>query len=193
MGYPAKKEEKKYTYGDYLTWPDDERWELIDGVAYDMTPAPSRVHQKLLGNLFSQIYNYLKNKKCEVYLAPFDVRLPDNKEKDEDITTVVQPDIVVVCDKNKLDDRGCRGAPDIAIEIISPYTVQKDMQKKFTLYERVKVKEYWIVHPVDKTVMVFQLNKKGGYNRPLMYLEKDTIPVKLLGALKIDLKQVFVS
>ncbi|MBI4778090.1 Uma2 family endonuclease, partial [Candidatus Desantisbacteria bacterium] len=131
MGFEARKKEERFTYGDYLKWPDDQRWELIDGVAYDMSPAPSRKHQKVVGELFAQFHSYLKDKSCEVYVAPFDVRLPEVDEgvaplaADEEIITVVQPDIVVVCDRDKLDDRGGRGAPDIVIEILSPWTAKQ--------------------------------------------------------------------
>ncbi|MFH0924885.1 MAG: Uma2 family endonuclease [bacterium] len=191
MAYPLKKQEKKFTYNDYLTWPDEERWELIEGVAYDMSPAPSRQHQAILRELLLEFASFLRGKNCRVYVAPFDVRLPERGEKDEDITNVVQPDLVVVCDRQKLDNRGCKGAPTIVIEIVSPYTVSKDIQKKFFLYERFGVKEYWIVHPIDKTVMVFKLEENGEYGRPKMYTENDKVEVDILGALVIDLDIVF--
>ncbi|MBI4650597.1 Uma2 family endonuclease [Candidatus Desantisbacteria bacterium] len=186
MSYPIKKEKQKYNYGDYLTWQDDERWELIDGVAYNMTPAPSRFHQKISGELFYLIRKYLKDKPCEVYAAPFDVRLPKKNEKEEEIDTVVQPDIVVICDKTKLDDKGCIGAPDLVIEIISPYTGPKDMKEKFFLYEKTGVKEYWIVHPTDKTIMVFKLGKNKEYGKPAMYSKGDKIEVGILPGLKVE-------
>ncbi|MBI3599473.1 MAG: Uma2 family endonuclease [Nitrospinae bacterium] len=191
MGYPLKKEDKRYTYGDYLSWPEEERWELIEGIAYDMSPSPSRIHQRISGELFYQFTDYLKNKPCEVYAAPFDVRLPKKNERDEDIETVVQPDIVVVCDKSKLDDKGCRGSPDLIIEITSQYTAQKDMKAKFLLYEKRGVKEYWIVHQADKTVMVFKMRENGEYGKPMMYSEEDKIEVNILGNLVVDLKPVF--
>lgn len=191
MAYPLKKEDEKYTYGDYLTWPEGERWELIDGVAYDMSPAPNRIHQKILGNLFYQMKNYLKDKSCEVYFAPLDVRLPRENEKDEDVTTVVQPDIVIVCDHSKLDDKGCRGNPDLAVEVLSPFTAQKDIKIKFKLYEKVGVKEYWLIHPTDKTVMIFKLKENGEYGKPETYSEEDLITVGIFEDLIIDLKEVF--
>lgn len=119
-------DEKRYTYGDYLTWPDEERWELIEGVPYDMTPAPSTNHQRILGELFRQISTFLLDRDCEVFIAPFDVRLPEGDEADEQIITVVQPDIAVICDPAKIDRRGCRKAPDFIIEILSPSTAAKD-------------------------------------------------------------------
>ena len=155
MGTLASRERERFSYADYCKWTDDERWELIDGVEYDMSPAPSRIHQKLSGELFVRIYNVLKDRQCEVYAAPFDVRLPDYAEaSDKEIFTVVQPDIVVVCDASKLDERGCMGAPDLVIEILSPYTAAKDMKIKRDLYEQHGVREYWLVHPTDKTFMV---------------------------------------
>ncbi|MBI4778088.1 Uma2 family endonuclease [Candidatus Desantisbacteria bacterium] len=140
MGFAARKKEERFTYGDYLKWPDEERWELIDGVAYDMSPAPSRRHQEVVGELFRQFATYLLGKSCKVYVAPFDVRLPECDEADEDIITVVQPDIIVVCDRDKLDDKGGRGAPDIVIEILSPWTAKKDLRTKYNLYERHRVR-----------------------------------------------------
>jgi hypothetical protein len=117
MGLPALKGDTIYTYKDYLGWGYNERWELIDGVAYNLSPAPSRTHQEVSGELFATIHNHLKGKECKVYHAPFDVRLPEANESDEDTRTVVQPDIVVVCDKAKLDDKGCKGAPDLIRQI----------------------------------------------------------------------------
>jgi Uma2 family endonuclease len=186
-----KKHENRYTYADYLNWNDDERWELIDGTAYNMTPAPSRVHQEVSAALLSKFYAYLKDKSCKVYAAPFDVRLPFENEKDEDIKTVVQPDIVVVCDKSKLDDRGCKGAPDLVIEITSPTTSRLDVKDKFNLYEKAGVKEYWIADPNGKTVMVFKQGEDGRYDRPDMYADEDEIPVGIFKDLQVDLKEVF--
>ena len=193
MGLMAKKEEKKYTYGDYLTWPDDERWEIIDGSAYDMSPSPSRRHQEISMTLSTQFSLYLKDKPCKVYAAPFDVRLPAGSEKDEDIQTVVQPDIVIVCESYKLDDRGCKGAPTMVIEIISPYTAGKDLKVKFNLYESAGVKEYWIVDPNNKTVIIYKLGEDIKYGRPDVYTEEDSIKVGIFEDLAIDLKEVFTS
>jgi len=184
--------EQHFTYGDYRTWPATERWELIDGIAYDMSPAPLRSHQDCSGELFYQFRSQLTKGPCRIYAAPFDVRLPEGDEADDDINTVVQPDIVVVCDRNKLDERGCRGAPDLVIEILSPYTAHKDLNEKFRLYERVGVREYWIVHPLDRTVMVFRREGEG-FGMPAMFAGEDRIEVPLLGELVIDLKQAFAG
>ena len=190
MSSPVEKNQK-FTYGDYLEWLDGERWELIDGEAFNMTPAPSRTHQRILLALADSFYKYLEDKSCEVYVAPFDVRLPEADQSEKDITTVVQPDLTVVCDLAKLDDKGCLGAPDLIVEIISPSTAAHDYIEKLALYERRQVPEYWIVHPVDKTVMVFQLNAQREYGKPRIYAGDHHIRVGLFPDLVIDLKKVF--
>ncbi|SHF62335.1 Endonuclease, Uma2 family (restriction endonuclease fold) [Caldanaerobius fijiensis DSM 17918] len=188
---PLPKENKTYTYGDYITWPEDKRIELIDGQAYMMAP-PSRIHQKVLGGIFYQFFSYLQNKSCEVYTAPFGVRLPSsNEENDKDIKTVVEPDIVVICDKSKLDDEGCKGAPDLIVEIVSPSTARKDKLEKFNLYEKFGVKEYWLVEPESKIVSVFTLQDNKRYGRPEIYTDEDKIKVSIFNDLIIDLKAVF--
>jgi len=195
MAAMAKLSENElFTYADYLTWPDGERWELIDGEAYCMSPAPGGKHQDVSRELLVIFAQYLKGKQCKVYGAPYDVRLPENTNtSDNYIETVVQPDIVVVCDRSKLDDKGCKGAPDLVIEILSPSTLKMDMQNKFFLYQRMGVKEYWLVHPFDKTVMVFRRNELGEYGRADMYASDDKVSVPLLGELIIDLKDVFLD
>ncbi|WP_021169159.1 hypothetical protein SOV_39580 [Sporomusa ovata DSM 2662] len=186
----APKLDQRYTYGEYVTWDDNECWELIDGVAYNMSPAPSRRHQEVAGEIFKQFAVYLTGKKCKVYYAPFDVRLPQGDEEDEDIIDVVQPDIVVVCDKNKLDSKGCLGAPDLVVEVVSPSTGKRDIKQKFMLYERSGVKEYWIVYPEANHVLIFKLDG-GKYGVPERYTADDTIEVKLWDDLVIDLSAVF--
>lgn len=187
-----------YTYADYLAWPEGERWELIEGVPYNMSPAPTRRHQGFAGELLRQIANFLDDKPCKVYPAPFDVRLlPDASQEefrnaaDKHVTTVVQPDISVICDPEKLDDRGCLGAPDIIIEILSPSTAAKDQIQKVALYERCGVKEYWIVHPTDNTVTIRRLNKQGKYGIPEIYEGKGSLAMRTLEGLDIDLDRVF--
>jgi len=190
MGFAVRKKEERFIYGDYLTWSDNERWELIDGVAYDMSPAPSRRHQKIVGELYRQFSNYLLDKSCEVYVAPFDVRLPEFDEADEDIDTVVQPDIVVVCDRDKLDDKGGKGAPDIVIEILSLWTAKKDLLIKYHLYERHKVKQYWVFDPATEEVTIFKL-QNDKYGKPEEYKKDDRIKVDIFTDLEIDLSTVF--
>lgn len=192
MQMPAT--EKTYTYQDYLEWDEEGRCELIDGVVYDMTPAPSRRHQGISTELLVQIRNHLgRETPCRVYAAPFDVRLPNADEADESVRTVVQPDISVICDPSKLDDKGCRGAPDWIIEIISPSTVSKDYIRKLTLYEKHGVREYWIVHPVDKIVMAYRMNEEGRYGRPEISSVEDRLESQVIAGLVIDLGEIFAQ
>jgi Uma2 family endonuclease len=184
--------EKRYTYADYLTWFDDKRRELIDGFIKMMTPAPRRIHQEISGNINFIIKKFLKQKKCKIYSSPFDVRLPKNGEKENDkLYTVVQPDLCIICDLSKLDDKGCLGAPDLIIEITSDKP-KYDVEEKFKLYEKHGVREYWIVFPNDKTVSVFLLNEIGKYEIVGMFAEDSKVPVNIFnGDLEIDLTEVF--
>ena len=189
---PRLKGQERFTYADYLSWLDEERWELIEGVPYSMSPAPNRMHQKVSAALFNQLYNHLKGKTFETYSAPFDVRLPITADaSDDEIDTVVQPDIVVISDTDKLDDKGCKGAPELVVEILSPRTAEHDLKDKFYLYQRVGVLEYWIANQTDKTLMIFKLNAAGEYGRPQMYGPRDVVAVPLLGDLEIYLAEVF--
>ncbi|MDQ7822783.1 MAG: Uma2 family endonuclease [Candidatus Eremiobacteraeota bacterium] len=182
---------KPFTYGDYLSCPDEGRFEVLEGTLYAMTPAPSRMHQKILLALASKFYNYFEGKLCEVYCAPFDVRLAGEGEKDGDITTVVQPDIAVVCDRAKLDEKGCLGSPDLIIEISSPQTASYDYIKKLSLYEKHGVKEYWIVSQADMTLMIFKLQENKEYGKPEIYSRDDTVRPGLFSDLAIDMREVF--
>jgi Uma2 family endonuclease len=193
MGPLALKLEDRFTYGDYLNWDDDERWELIDGVAYNMSPAPRPIHQRVLADLIRQFATFFLGKPCQVYPAPFDVRLPETDESDDQIATVVQPDLSVICDSNKVDNAGCKGAPDLIIEILSPGTAGRDLKIKFLCYEKAGVREYWIVDPIEKTVQVFNLGENGSYGRPSVYIETDQPHVGIFPGLIIDLPQVFIS
>jgi Uma2 family endonuclease len=186
---PLSKPEQKYSYADYLTWGENERWEILDGVPY-MQAAPSRIHQEILMELSRQISNYLSGKPCKVYPAPFCVRL-DVKKNDNDVKNVVEPDITIVCDSSKLDERGCKGSPDMIIEIISPSTGKNDRFIKFNKYEKAGVKAYWVVEPDQKLVSVFTLQPNGRYGRPDMYTEEDKIKVSIFSDLEINLNTVF--
>ena len=146
---------KQYTYADYLTWTFDERLELIKGWIYKMSPAPKRRHQAVSGNLSFEMKKYFNTCNCQVYEAPFDVRLKKNKGSDSEVNTVVQPDISVFCDLSKLDDRGAIDAPDLVVEITSDSTMKKDYNDKFNLYEENGVQEYWIVNPDSKSIEIF--------------------------------------
>lgn len=183
MGLPLR-DAQRHTYGEYRAWPEDVRYELIDGVAYAMAP-PVRVHQRVAGELFRQIADALEDSPCEVNIAPFDVRLPDIDEADDDILTAVQPDIVVVCDRNKLDVRGCRGAPDLVIEVLSPSTAAHDQTVKLAAYERHGVKEYWLVHPADRIVTVYKW-ANGAYGRPAISEFEGSLASEAVPAISID-------
>ncbi|TXL20334.1 hypothetical protein BMR06_05590 [Methylococcaceae bacterium HT5] len=155
----ALKDSAYHTYADYLQWTENN-YELIDGEAYFIAPAPSLEHQDVAGEIFRQITNALVGKKCRVFMAPVDVRLPKTNEPDEQTDTIVQPDVLVVCDTNKLDRRGVRGAPDWVLEVLSPATASHDQIKKRDLYKRHGVREYWLIHPVDRVLTIYLLKDK---------------------------------
>lgn len=161
--------QQRYTYQDYLGWPDDVQYELLNGEAVMMT-APSTLHQRVIRELVTQLTIGLRNKKadCEVFPAPFDVRLAAADAANDQTRNVVQPDISVICDKGKIDDKGCKGAPDWIIEVLSPSTASKDLIHKLRLYERFGVREYWVVHPTDRVVMMWQLGDDGRYGAVLI-------------------------
>ena len=164
MGDPAVDLSGHWSYRHYKTWPDEERWELIEGRAYAMSPAPTRYHQDLSGRLFADIHAALRGKPCKVYAAPFDVLMPAGEEADDEVDTVVQPDIVVYCDRSKLTRAGARGAPDLVVEILSPSTARKDQHEKYALYERSGVREYWVVDPVGKWLCVYRPAAPGRFD-----------------------------
>ncbi|WP_238200246.1 Uma2 family endonuclease [Capnocytophaga canimorsus] len=149
-----------YTYADYLLWKLEERVELLKGKIFKMSPAPNTYHQRISGKLYLEIGNFLKGKRCEAFSAPFDVRLPRKDEKGDEIHTVVQPDLCVICDENKLDERGCVGAPDLVIEILSPGNSKKEMKNKFEIYQESGVCEYWIVNPEHENILVYVLENE---------------------------------
>jgi Uma2 family endonuclease len=183
-----------YTYADYLTWEWDQLAELIHGKIYKMSPAPSSDHQSISQNLSSQIWQYLRGKKCKVFSAPFDVRLPgpSKKKENRDIVTVVQPDICVICDLSKIDKRGCLGPPDWIIEILSRFTSSKDISLKFDVYEKSGVKEYWVVHPEEQTLLIYTLDDRGKYKGRLKpFTCNDTVSSTIFPDLLINLREVF--
>ncbi|MGE4273995.1 MAG: Uma2 family endonuclease [Desulfitobacterium sp.] len=187
---PLPKQKTGYSFADYLTWDETERWEIIDGSPY-MQSAPSRIHQEISLGLLMQFGNYLKDKRCKIYHAPFCVRL-DVEEDDSAVKNVVEPDITIICDSSKLDEKGCKGSPDMIIEILSPSTAKTDKVIKFNKYEKAGVKEYWILEPDQKLVSVFLLQVNNRYGRPEMYTDEDTIRVSIFSDLEINLKSVFV-
>jgi len=180
----ARKDDAHYTYADYAQWGDEVRYELIDGVAY-MLAAPSMAHQEVSAALSALLWNFLKDKPCKVFTAPFDVRLNAAGRDD----TVVQPDIAVICDRSKLDDKGCHGAPDLIAEILSPSSSGCDKLLKFNRYLQAGVREYWIVDPNDKTVVAYVL--KNGEYTARAYGASDTAPVHVLEGCEIHLRDVF--
>ena len=189
MALPAEK--AQYTFADVLTWEETERIEIINGEAVMMAP-PSRAHQEISGALFAQLYNFLEGKKCRVYAAPFAVRLFERDgEAPENVDTVVEPDISVVCDTDKLDNHGCKGAPDLVIEILSPSTRRHDRLVKLGLYQRAGVREYWIVNPEEKTVQVFTQDGSGSLRITEEYERDGVAKVNVLNGCFIELGKVF--
>lgn len=176
---------KQYSYADYLKWHITERLELIRGYIRKMS-APSREHQAISRNLGRQIDAYFYTRKCEWYSAPFDKKL------EKDVLTVVQPAICVICDESKLDKRGCIGAPDLIVEILSPGNSKKEMKEKFEVYEEAGVKEYWIVNTLDKNVLIFTLNDTGKFIGQRPYVEDEIMNSYTFPELSIDLNKVFV-
>ena len=182
----ALKKEERYTYADYCAWPEWERWELIDGVAY-AKDAPFEAHQSIVGEIYGQLSNFLLGKQCKVFLAPFSVRL--NADTGDD--TVVEPDILVVCDDSKRDGRGVVGAPDFIVEVLSPSTARHDRVTKLRLYQSSGVLEYWIVDPDAKTVTAHALQGGAGYVKREFDEHDAAAPVRVLDGCTIDLAAVF--
>ena len=179
-----------YTYADYLKWQFDESVELIKGKLYRMSPAPRRAHQLAVSHLLIDIGVYFGDQRCEIYTAPFDVRLPvRNERKPDQLYSVIQPDICVICDLTKLDDDGCLGAPDWIIEITAPRTAKKDFNEKFNLYEESGVREYWIVQPKEKAVNVYVL-EDGAYALVDVY-ESGDIPGQTFPDLLVSHARIF--
>lgn len=179
-----------YTYADYLKWKFEERLELFRGKIFKMSPAPSRNHQTILSKLFLSFANVFGKTSCNVYFAPFDVRLVKFSINDEKVLTVVQPDLCVICNEEKLDDKGCIGAPDLIVEILSPGNSKKEMGIKFDLYQENEVKEYWIVDPTEKTVLMYVLleNKFIGL-KP--FIEDYNIKSTLFPMVNFPLSEIF--
>jgi Uma2 family endonuclease len=176
----------RYTYKDYRKWDDGERWELIEGLPYMLSPAPSPIHQGISREIAGQLYNFLKGGPCKLFTAPFDVRL--NADKADN--TVVQPDLLVICDSSKIDDKGCSGAPDLVIEILSASTIRHDRIIKFRLYQKAGVREYWIVDPETQSIQTCTLNENGFYITAVYY-DEDVVPVSVLPGCAIHLQEIF--
>jgi Uma2 family endonuclease len=187
MGEPSFKLdlEQRYTYADYLTWPDDFRCELIDGKIYMMSPVPNLSHQDVAGEVFFQLKQQLKGKTCRPMIAPLDVRLPKFGRKRDDEDTVVQPDVLVVCDPSKLNERGVKGAPDWVIEVLSPSTASKDHIQKRRSYEQAGVREYWLLHPLDHILTLYVL-QDGCFAAPEILEMKGKTASVILPDVEID-------
>lgn len=186
-GTSPRKSEKPFTYADYKSWPEGERWELIDGAAYAMSPAPKRMHQSLAIQIAGYLDTYFAGKPCRPYIAPVDVFLPDADEPLDEVEHVVQPDAFVVCDKSKLIDEGVRGAPDFIIEVLSPSTAMKDQTEKRRLYESHGVREYWIVNPETLEAFIYLL-KDGRYALPSAADLRQATAVSIFAGLELKVR-----
>ncbi len=192
MPQTARKQKRDFfTWSDYITWPENERWEIINGEAYDMSPAPGMLHQEISIALSSKIYSFLEGHECKAFTAPFDVRLPEHDEAIEETSTVVQPDIVVYCDSTKLDERGGIGAPDLAVEILSPSSSKRDLIDKMALYERHGVREYWVVDTCNLEISIWNLEKTGKFGREKIFNSEDHLKSTIFPEMSIDLQKVF--
>ena len=177
-----------YTYAEYLLWQFEERVELLKGKLFKMS-APSPAHQVVQSNLNIELGLYFRNQKCQIYPAPFDVRLPAKGETGDAIHTVVQPDLCVVCDRTKIDSRGCIGAPDLVIEIISPGNSKKELKQKFKLYEEAGVREYWVIHSTEEYVIVNVL--ENNHYKTLSPIVDDEVHSVIFPTLKVHTKEIF--
>jgi len=181
----------RYSYADYLTWEMDEMVELIKGKIFKRAAAaPGMSHQRISVHLVAAFYAFLKGKTCQVFHAPFDVRLPVKSKKNSDIDTVLQPDICVVCDESKLDKAGCLGAPDLVVEILSPGNNKRELKNKFEVYEEAGVKEYWVIHPNEQTLLIYSL-ADGRYQASRFFVPEDEVTSACLPGFTLDLEDIF--
>jgi Uma2 family endonuclease len=185
---------KAYTYKDYLSYDGNERIEIIEGEIINMSPAPSRIHQEIISELHFRLKEYIKsnNLSCKVYPAPFHVILKNDDEDVFNSKNIVQPDISVICDKNKLTEKGCTGSPDMIVEVILPYNPSNDYVRKLNLYEKFKVTEYWIINPMRKNVLVYVLTENG-YDAPIAYTFSDKVKVNIYNTLEIDFNSIDID
>ncbi|MDR2183224.1 MAG: Uma2 family endonuclease [Clostridiales bacterium] len=193
MSAALKLDKKRYTYADLLNWPEDERWELIDGVPYAMA-APNLKHQRILGSLHRKFHEHLEDKACEVFVAPCDVRLYADKDDEDDKgsdDTVVQPDLLVVCDLDKLaDGKAVKGAPDFVMEILPPSNSTRDTMLKFQKYRDADVPEIWFVDPETGMVQANRQQNDGKYSMDF-YGAQDIVPVGILPGFEVNMKEIF--
>ena len=189
-GLPTGEVGGRYTYADYLTWELDQMVELIKGKVFRFAAAPRTNHQRVSGKIFAALFTFLQAKPCEAFSAPFDVRLPGRSLKNEDIDTVVQPDLCVICDPEKLDELGCIGAPDLIVEILSPGNNRKELQNKYEVYEESGVTEYWIIHPDQGTLLIHVL-ENGKYTPSRLFTLGDVVSSKAIPGFNLNLDEVF--
>jgi Uma2 family endonuclease len=180
-----------YSYASYLNWLFPERVELIKGRVFKMSPAPSSVHQEIIGNIFLKLGSFLKKKPCKVYISPFDVRFPKESHNDEAVFTVLQPDICVICDRSKIDARGCIGAPDLVVEVLSPGNTKMELLHKYRVYEEYGVKEYWVVSQGDKSVLIYTLDEMGKFQPSKIFTLSEKITSAVLPGFELALDDVF--
>ena len=181
---------KTYSYADYYSWKFEDRVELIEGKVYKLMPGPSSIHQEIAVDIITLLKNFLNGKLCKVYTAPFDVRLPKKGIDDKAIFTVLQPDVCVICDLSKIDRRGCIGAPDIVVEILSPGNNSKEILKKYNIYEEAGVKEYWVVSPQNQTVNIYTL-QEGKFQPSRIMAPGIVAHSSVLPGFSIDLAELF--
>lgn len=181
----ARRDGAHHTYGDYIGWTEDRRYELIEGEAFLIAPAPDLTHQEIAGGVFVQLHVALGDGPCRAFIAPLDVRLPKEDESDADIDTVVQPDVLVVCDPTRLDRRGVRGAPDLVVEVLSPSTASHDHIRKRRIYERAGVREYWLIHAADRMLTIYRLVGRE-YGKPVVQELRGTTDLAALPGIRIE-------
>lgn len=197
MAEAARTQKEAFTYADYLTWDTEgERFEIIEGQVYSMSPAPKERHQYILGKLFAALHEKVSENGCNVYPAPFDIRLEPRMKsvkdnRDDEIKTVVQPDISVYCDQSKLDDKGGVGPPDLVVEILSPQTRDKDLSIKLILYMKNRIPEYWVVDPDYQNIRQFVLDDEGFYDLAATFGKKNKLKPHQFKDVKLDLSSVF--
>ncbi len=179
----AEKIERRYTCQDYLAWPDEERWEIIGGEAYNMSPAPGTRHQRVTARLYSRFEKGFERSPCSVFIAPTDVVLSEHD--------VVQPDVLVVCDEKKITEKNIQGVPDLVVEVLSPNTAIKDKREKRLLYEKAGVREYLIIDPTEQYVERYLLDEKGSYGLPDIFGPKEVMKLKAFEEIEIPLWEVF--
>jgi len=179
-----------YSYSNYLNWLFPERVELIKGKIFKMSPAPSSIHQEVIGNIFLKLGNFLHKQHCKVFISPFDVRFPKESKNDQDVYTVLQPDICVICDRNKIDARGCIGAPDLVVEILSLGNTKMELLHKYRVYEEFGVKEYWVVSQSDQNMLIYTL-KEGKFYPSKIFTLGEKITSSILPGFELRLDDVF--